>query len=112
MYLAAKKPQNTEKYKQIKADLINQLERNGNNQPIFLDMVDNYMIMWSTAQLLKADIDKRGVSVEYNNGGGQSGLKKNESVELFNKTNAQMLKLLADLKIRPSTNGSIEDETL
>ena len=49
----------------------------------------------------------------YNNGGGQSGMKKNEAVEMFNKTNAQMLKLLAELGLKANTmlgGGDFDDE--
>lgn len=93
--------QKTKKYDELKSSLIEQLTHAGNNVPFYLDMVDTYMTMWVTTQNLREDIYKRGVSVPYDNGGGQQGFKKNESIELLNKTNAQMLKLLAELKIQP-----------
>ena len=63
--------------------------------------------------LLIADIQKRGTIVEYNNGGGQSGYKKNEAVDMFNKTNAQMLKLLSELGLKANATiggGDFDDE--
>lgn len=98
--------QKTKKYDELKSSLIEQLTHAGNDVPFYLDMVDTYMTMWVTTQNLREDIYKRGVSVPYDNGGGQQGFKKNESIELLNKTNAQMLKLLAELKIQPSNLAS------
>lgn len=60
-----------------------------------------------------AAIQKRGTIVEYNNGGGQSGYKKNEAVDMFNKTNAQMLKLLSELGLKANATiggGDFDDE--
>lgn len=106
----AKKPDNrsedvkritrTKKYKEIENDLRQQLEANGTYGKFFDDMIDDYMAMYVTKTLLIEDIQKRGTIVKYNNGGGQSGMKKNEAVEMFNKTNAQMLKLLAELGLK------------
>lgn len=76
----------------------------------FLDLVEDYMTMWVTKQLLSQDIRERGVSVYYNNGGGQSGYKKNDSVEQLIKINAQMLRLLSELGIKPSLIGGGEDD--
>jgi hypothetical protein len=107
----ADKYKNSAKYKRIKNNLIEQLKAGGNDSPVYLDMVEVYMCLWCNVQKLQDDIDRRGVSIEYNNGGGQCGIKKNESIGEMNKTNAQMLKILDGLKIRPST-GYAEDETL
>lgn len=63
------------------------------------DMVNKYMDFWVTNQRLQNDIDERGVAIEYNNGGGQTGWKKNDSVDQQIKVNAQMLKILSCLSI-------------
>lgn len=119
----AKKPDNrsedvkritrTKKYKEIENDLRQQLEANGTYGKFFDDMIDDYMAMYVTKTLLIEDIQKRGTIVKYNNGGGQSGMKKNEVVEMFNKTNAQMLKLLAELGLKANAmlgGGDFDDE--
>lgn len=82
----AKKPDNrsedvkritrTKKYKEIENDLRQQLEANGTYGKFFDDMIDDYMAMYVTKTLLIEDIQKRGTIVKYNNGGGQSGMKK------------------------------------
>lgn len=107
----AKKYLNSNEYAEIKADLLDQLDRNGTVGRYYSDLVNDYMGMWVTKCLLVDDIQQRGVSVKYNNGGGQSGYKKNESVAEFNKTNAQMLKLLSELGVKPSKNvGDLDEE--
>lgn len=100
-------------YKEIRKNIIEQLERAGNDKQFYIDLVDDYMDMWATKQLLVEDIKDRGVRVEYDNGGGQKGYKKNDSIEQRLKVNAQMLKILTELKISPSDiEGGDEDELL
>ena len=84
----------------IKKDLVDQLERNGVLGKHYFDLIDDYMCLWDIKNKLIKDIRVRGVSIEWSNGGGQGGFKKNESVSELNKTNAQMLKLLNDLGLK------------
>ena len=107
-----KKITRSKAYKEIEKDLLDELEANGTCGKFFEDMVQDYMAMYVTKTLLVKDIQKRGTIVEYNNGGGQCGFKKNESVDMFNKTNAQMLKLLSELGLKANTavNGGGDDE--
>ncbi len=103
----------TKIYKKIEEDLRDQLESNGTFGKHFEDMVSDYMAMYVTKTLLVEDIQKRGTIVPYNNGGGQSGYKKNEAVDMFNKTNAQMLKLLSELGLKANAaigGGDYGDE--
>ena len=67
----------TQNYKDIKKDLLDQLEANGTFGKFFEDMIEDYMAMYVTKTLLVEDIQKRGTIVPYNNGGGQTGYKKN-----------------------------------
>ncbi|NDL68513.1 P27 family phage terminase small subunit [Anaerotalea alkaliphila] len=92
----------SESYQEIQQDLLDQLERNGTVGKYYTDLVRDYMDMWTTKCLLVDDIQQKGVTVLYNNGGGQRGRKKNDSIELRIKVNAQMLKLLTELGIKPS----------
>ena len=96
---------------EIKSDLLDQLDRNGTAGKYYLDLVDDYMEMYDTKKKLIKDIKRRGVTVEYNNGGGQSGLKKNDSVDQLLKVNQQMLKLLDALGIKPSQDGESDDDS-
>lgn len=103
----------SEKYKKIRESLVNQLkDSSGNISDFYEDMVDHYMALWTTARALEDDIEKRGVVVNWNNGGGQKGKKKNDSVSELNKTVQQMSKLLESLGIKPTdvVSGSDGDE--
>jgi phage terminase small subunit len=84
----------------IKKDLLNQLERNGVIGEHYLDLINDYMSFWDIKNKLLKDIKDRGVSVRYDNGGGQSGYKKNDSLAELSKTNTQMLKILNDLGLK------------
>lgn len=109
--MTSKKQNRTKLYKEIERDLKDQLDRNGTVGKYYLDLVNDYMRLWGTKNMLLEDIEARGVTVEYNNGGGQSGVKKNDSIDQVLKVNAQMLKLLDSLGIKPSpAEGEDDDE--
>lgn len=97
---------------EIKEDLLDQLERNGTTGRYYTDLVDKYLDFWDTENALIDDIKKRGVITEYNNGGGQKGKKKNDSIDQRIKVNGQMLKILDSLGIKPTDDylGGDEDE--
>lgn len=102
--------QNGKEYSEIKDDLLLQLKANQTSGRFYTDLIEDYMDLWLTKNLLLADIKTRGVTVRYNNGGGQSGYKKNDSVEQALKVNTQMLRILDSIGIKPSTSGGEEDE--
>lgn len=100
------------KSKKIRESLLQELERNGNKKAYYSDLVEDYISLWTTKELLKRDIEERGVRVLYENGPNQRGFRKNESVDQIVKINAQMLKLLTELGISPSMgfDGGEDDE--
>lgn len=99
-------------YEEIRKDMLAQLKTNQTAGKFYLDMVEDYMDLWLTKNMLLADIKERGVSVKYNNGGGQSGYKKNDSVDQVLKVNTQMLKILDSIGIKPSASGGDDDDEL
>jgi hypothetical protein len=86
---------------EIKSDLLDQLERNGTNGKYYIDLIDDYMSLWHTKEMLIDDIENRGATVSYNNGGDQYGTKKNDSIDQLLKVNKQMLVLLDAIGIKP-----------
>ena len=90
----------TAKYKKLKEDLIKQIVDKNNDTPVFRDMINQYMDLWLISEMLKEDIEERGVNTRYDNGGGQTGFKRNDSVNELNKVVTTMMKLLAQLKIQ------------
>ncbi len=97
-------------YEEIKNDLIDQLDRNGILGKYYIDLVNDYMDLWVTKCLLVDDIQKRGVNIKYNNGGGQIGYRKNDNIDQRIKVNAQMLKLLSEIGIKPSKMDGDRDD--
>lgn len=94
----------------IKKDLLEQLEKKGATQKFYISLIDDYLALWDMKNKLIEDIKERGVSIEWNNGGGQNGRKKNDSIAELNKTNAQMLKILSELGLRGADVKIEEDE--
>ena len=94
---------------QIKRDLLYQLERNGTNGGYYTDLVDDYMDMWDTKRGLISDITARGAKVLIVTGAGEN-LKTNDSIPDLLKVNAQMLKLLDSMGIKPSQAEPTDDE--
>lgn len=94
----------------IRDDLISQLEAKGQNTSYYRDLVNDYIVMLKTRDRLQQDIDERGTLLEYNNGGGQKGWKKNDSVEQFNKICDRMVKHLDFLGIKPNETVTEDDD--
>ena len=103
---------NSSQYKKIKKDLIHQLKLKKAAIPTFLSQVNDYMAMWVAKEMLISDIEERGAFISYDNGGGQTGIKKNDSVTDQIKVNAQMLKLLDALDIKSISLISEEKDEL
>ncbi|ACL69113.1 P27 family phage terminase small subunit [Halothermothrix orenii] len=90
------------KREQIKRDLLDQLDEETAQKRHFRDLVDDYLQLWDIKNMLIKDIKERGVVVEYNHGGGQSGFKKNDSINELKKVHYQMIKILKTLSIESS----------
>lgn len=94
----------------IRADLLGQLERNRTAGAYYTDLVEDYMELWDTKNKLTADIRERGVAVKCVTQAGVN-MRKNDSVGELVKLNAQMLKLLDSLGIKPAqAEGELDDE--
>lgn len=96
------------KRSEIKKDLLDELERNGTVGKYYTDLVDDYMTLWDTKNLLKADVKERGAVVEYISNNGTVNKRKNESVGELVKVNDRMVKLLEALGITP--DGAVNDD--
>lgn len=95
--------------KAIEKDLKAQLKANGNTSRYYLDLVDDYMQLWDIKNDLFQDISERGVVTQYNNGGGQSGVKQNDSVFSVLKVSDRMTKILDNLGIKPSVVSAADE---
>lgn len=104
--------QASERFQRIRGDLMDQLDRQGTVGEHFASLVDDYMELWTTKNLLNDDIRNRGVVCKYNNGGGQSGQKKNDSIAEMLKISNQMLSILSTLGIKADAGEGADDEEL
>ena len=102
----------TARYRSAKENLSDELKRNGVLGKTYSDLIEDYMDFWITKQLLVKDIMERGTLIKYNNGGGQTGWKKNDSIEQLVKVNTQMLKLLDALGLSPPVDVQGDDDEL
>lgn len=95
----------------IKEDLLNQLQENGIFGEHYINLINTYMELFNIKNELILDIEKRGVSILWENG-KQSGFKKNDSIGELNKTVAQMLNIISELGLKASPNGGddIDDD--
>lgn len=107
---AVKKLMESERYQEIRQDLMDQLERSGMTETYYTDLVDDYMALWIDKQLLTQNIQTKGVVVKYNNGGGQKGQKRNDAITDKLKVSSQMLSILNALGIRPPDADGDEDD--
>jgi hypothetical protein len=99
------------KKSQIRQDLIDQLDRQGIYGAQYLDLVDDYMQLYDIKNKLIRD-GKKHPYTEWQNSETSFGRKKNDSIDQTVKVNAQMLKILTFLNIKPSTNEDNFDEDL
>lgn len=86
-----KKWQNTAGYKDLKKDMLDDLEVRGLVGKQYSDKVEEYMRLWIWLQMLNEDITERGVFIEYQNGANQSGTTDNKSLSIATRVSAQML---------------------
>ena len=89
-----------EKWERIEADLKKELDARKLHQAFYQSLLSDYVALWRIKEILIRDIEQRGAVVEYDNGGGQKGTRKNDSVSELVKISAQMLKILSELGLR------------
>lgn len=92
----------------IKTDLIDQLDRNGTIGKYYADLIEDYMSLWDAKTKLAEDIKKRGAKVLIETA-NSANVKTNDSVPDLLKVNAQMLKILDSIGVKPSPIGGGED---
>ncbi len=52
-------------YKEIRKNLISQLKLKGAESPVFIDLVNDYMMLWITKELVQNDIENNGIKIKY-----------------------------------------------
>lgn len=105
----------TAEYKQLKQELVDDLESRGLISRPYLDKAEEYMSLWCLRKMLEEDIAARGVYIEYQNGANQRGTTDNKSVEKLVRVSSQMLSIWAALGFKEQATsakavGSDDDE--
>ena len=95
-----KKQENLENYNELKKELEQQLITNNNYNKVTKELVEKYIRYTKMEDDLIQDVADRGVNVKWNNGGGQKGTRRNDSIADSTKVNAQKLKILDKLGIK------------
>ncbi len=109
--MARKKEENSKDYEELKEELKQQLVTNNNYNKVTKELLDKYVKYTMIEDKLIKDIDDRGVNVEWNNGGGQKGVKRNDSIAESTKVNAQKIKILDKLGIKaPESKGEGDED--
>lgn len=103
-------PKKKKEENSIYTALKEQLITNNNYTAYTEELLQRYIQFTNIEDELNKDIAKRGVSVRWNNGGGQEGYKKNDSISELAKINAQKLKLLNSLGIKPQEPKGVQEE--
>lgn len=93
--------------------MIANLKARGLTDPIYKDMVDEYMELWERRRLLAEDVKERGVSVIDSARGGKT---ENRSISLGLQVSKQMLSIYSALGFNDMAKaagmGSGEDDEL
>lgn len=95
-----KNAEDLKKYKDLKEELKQQLITLDNYNKVTIELLEKYIRFTKIEDDLNSDIEDRGVSIEWNNGGGQKGRKKNDSIAELTKVNNQKIKILDKLGIK------------
>jgi len=95
---------------QIRADLIEQLNRKGTATEYFTDLVNDYVYYCEIKDGLITDIKKRGMFYTEYAGTPSERIKENSSVRTLINTNKIMLQILKDLKLNAPITDEPDDE--
>jgi hypothetical protein len=94
----------------IKEDLLQQLEGREMNQLVYVDLIDKYMALWDAAKDLEKEWKKGKRMIEWDNGGGQSGVKPNPAGKEYRETVKIMTDLLKKMNLdKPKEVDEDED---
>ena len=69
----------TKAYREMREQMVRDLEDAGIKNAYFLEKIDRFMSLWVRAKELEEDLAERGIRVEYHNG-SQSGFTENKSL--------------------------------
>lgn len=103
----------TKKYKELKADMLANLEARGLVEKVYTDKVNEYMDLWEQRIKLERDIRERGISVLDEKRGM---MVENRSISLEVQVSRQMLAIYQALgfkdQVLSTKAGAMDDDEL
>ena len=96
----------TKEYRDLKRDMLDDLETRGLVGKQYVDKVEEYMDLWCWLKMLNEDVVTRGVFVEYSNGATQKGTTENKSLTIATRVSSQMLNIWSALGFREQATSS------
>ena len=96
----------TKAYRELKQEMLDDLEARGLVSRPYIDKVEEYMSLWCIFQMLREDVNARGVSVEYSNGTAQKGVTDNKSLPMMTRVSSQMLNIWTALGFKELASSS------
>lgn len=99
-----------QKESRIKKSLMDQLTQKGLDGEFYKNLIEDYIYFYRMKDRLQKEIDNDGAIIRYQNSYGSMVTKKNDACDMLLKTNAQMLKILDFLKIKPDENIDMSDD--
>ena len=100
----------TKAYREVRDQMVADLQTVGIWSAYFADRIDRYMGLWCVAKELEADLSARGVRVEYQNG-VQRGEADNKSLDRLLKVYSMMDDLHRQLGYTDAVKNSIKAAT-
>lgn len=94
----------------LRKSLIEQLCGSRKPPAHYSDLVDDYLNLWETKELLQADIKEKGISYETMSAAGVKILKQNPSTKEIVMVNRQMLTILKELGLTTEKLVSHKDD--
>lgn len=98
--------------KKVKADMLKKLKDMGADQPVYTDLVEDYLQLWETKEALLQDIKYRGVTLRTQTKDGTYKESKNPSITEVKTVNTQMLNILKLLGLTPEYTRDEPDEDI
>ena len=96
----------TTEYKELRSDMLDDLQARGLVGKQYTDKVEEYMRLWCWLRMLDEDIKVRGVYIEYQNGATQRGMTDNKSLAIATRVSSQMLAIWSALGFREQAISS------
>ena len=94
----------------LRKSLIEQLCGKRKPPAHYSDLVDDYLNLWETKELLQANIKEKGISYETLSASGVPIVKQNPSTKEIVMVNRQMLSLLKELGLTTGKLTSHKDD--